>query len=146
MVDVGQRPPRASRWCCVSRNSKRILGIDVPAERVREILIALGNVEVWRRPSPFTVAHGGAGIRSALPPALSPGAGMPLSLAVVSAQLTARDLTREIDLIEEVGRIHGYEAIPEDVSVPMVPSARRRETGCWSGFVTSLGPPDSTRP
>jgi phenylalanyl-tRNA synthetase beta chain len=30
-------------------------------------------------------------------------------------------------LIEEVARIHGYEAIPEDVGVPMVPSARRRE-------------------
>ena len=29
--------------------------------------------------------------------------------------------------MEEVGRIHGYEAIPEDVSVPMVPSARRRD-------------------
>lgn len=36
-------------------------------------------------------------------------------------------MTREIDLIEEVARIHGYEAIPEDVGVPMVPSARRRE-------------------
>ena len=38
-----------------------------------------------------------------------------------------RDLTREIDLIEEVARIHGYEQIPEDVGVPMAPSARRRE-------------------
>ena len=38
-----------------------------------------------------------------------------------------RDLSREIDLIEEVARIHGYEKIPEDVGVPMVPSARRRE-------------------
>jgi len=36
-------------------------------------------------------------------------------------------LTREIDLIEEVARIHGYEAIPEDVGVPMAPSARRRD-------------------
>jgi phenylalanyl-tRNA synthetase beta chain len=36
-------------------------------------------------------------------------------------------LTREIDLIEEVARIHGYEQIPEDVGVPMVPSARSRE-------------------
>ena len=36
-------------------------------------------------------------------------------------------MTREIDLIEEVGRIHGYEAIPEDVGVPMAPSARRRD-------------------
>jgi phenylalanyl-tRNA synthetase beta chain len=30
-------------------------------------------------------------------------------------------------LIEEVARIHGYETIPEDVGVPMVPSARRRD-------------------
>jgi phenylalanyl-tRNA synthetase beta chain len=38
-----------------------------------------------------------------------------------------RDLSREIDLIEEVARIHGYDKIPEDVSVPMAPSARRHE-------------------
>jgi phenylalanyl-tRNA synthetase beta chain len=30
-----------------------------------------------------------------------------------------RDLTREIDLIEEAARIHGYEQIPEDVPVPL---------------------------
>ncbi len=35
-----------------------------------------------------------------------------------------RDLTREIDLVEEVARIHGYDEIPEDVSVPMAPSHR----------------------
>jgi phenylalanyl-tRNA synthetase beta chain len=35
-----------------------------------------------------------------------------------------RDLTREIDAIEEVARIHGYEQIPEDVAVPMTPSHR----------------------
>ncbi|MEZ6070269.1 MAG: hypothetical protein R3C10_08320 [Pirellulales bacterium] len=31
-----------------------------------------------------------------------------------------RDLSREIDLVEEAGRVHGYDAIPEDVQVPMV--------------------------
>jgi phenylalanyl-tRNA synthetase beta chain len=36
-----------------------------------------------------------------------------------------RDLTREIDLIEEVARIHGYDQIPEDVGVPMAPSQRQ---------------------
>jgi len=35
-----------------------------------------------------------------------------------------RDLNREIDLIEEVARIHGYDEIPENVAVPMVPSYR----------------------
>ncbi len=80
------------------------MGIDVPAERVREILAALGCEEVesgeWRVER--------------------------RTIAVV-APSWRRDLTREIDLIEEVARIHGYEAIPEDVGVPMVPSARRRD-------------------
>ncbi len=31
-----------------------------------------------------------------------------------------RDLTREIDLIEEVARVYGYVAIPEDRAVPLV--------------------------
>lgn len=35
-----------------------------------------------------------------------------------------RDLTREIDLIEEVARIHGYHNIPEDVPVPLTVSAK----------------------
>ena len=35
-----------------------------------------------------------------------------------------RDLAREIDLVEEVARIHGYDKIPEDASVPMAASHR----------------------
>ena len=38
-----------------------------------------------------------------------------------------RDLSREIDLVQEVARIDGYENIPEDVGVPMAASARTRE-------------------
>ena len=34
------------------------------------------------------------------------------------------DLTREIDLIEEVARVHGYEHIPADRPVPLAKSAR----------------------
>ena len=30
-----------------------------------------------------------------------------------------RDLAREVDLVEEVARVHGYEKIPEDVLVPL---------------------------
>ena len=54
-----------------------------------------------------------------------------------------RDLGREIDLIEEVARIHGYDQIPEDVSVPMAPSHQRdadrvlqavRHVMCSAGF------------
>lgn len=35
-----------------------------------------------------------------------------------------RDLTREIDLIEEVARIHGYENIPEEPPLPVVATKR----------------------
>ncbi|HEY1786415.1 MAG TPA: phenylalanine--tRNA ligase subunit beta, partial [Pirellulales bacterium] len=58
-----------------------------------------------------------------------------------------RDLTREIDLVEEVARIHGYDKIPEDASVPMVPSyrtrqdrvlARVRHVLCAAGFDEAL--------
>lgn len=35
------------------------------------------------------------------------------------------DLTREADLIEEVARIHGYDKIPEDAPIPVVPSSKR---------------------
>ncbi len=35
-----------------------------------------------------------------------------------------RDVSREIDLIEEVARIHGYDAIPQDVDVPLRASHR----------------------
>ena len=54
-----------------------------------------------------------------------------------------RDLTREIDLVEEVARIHGYDKIPEDASVPMVPSHRTREDRVLARVRHALAP---TRP
>ncbi len=111
-------------------------------ERVREILVALGNEEgsaVRGQGSgdsgQWPVAGGqseAARGKSQLPSqqqSSNPQSPIPnpsSSLTVVPPSWR-RDLTREIDLIEEVARIHGYEAIPEDVGVPMVPSARRRE-------------------
>ncbi len=38
-----------------------------------------------------------------------------------------RDVAREIDLVEEVGRIHGYEHVPDDIAVPLVASRRRSQ-------------------
>jgi phenylalanyl-tRNA synthetase beta chain len=105
VVDVGRRsaprPPIVLRLAQL----QRILGIDVPPERVRRILTALGNVE--------TPPAGGR--RPAEP-----------SITVVPPSWR-RDLSREIDLIEEVARIDGYDKIPEDAGVPMAASARTRE-------------------
>ena len=96
MIDVGS-PPSPRRPIVLRLSQlKRILGIEIDPLRVRSILTALGNTE--RRADAETI--------EVVPPSWR------------------RDLTREIDLVEEVGRIHGYEAIPEDVQVPMAASAR----------------------
>ena len=94
VIDMGL--PRAKRQPITLRldQLRRILGIDVPPEAVRRILVALGCHEE------------SASIRE----------------VVVVPPSWRRDLTREIDLVEEVARVHGYDQIPEDVSVPMVAS------------------------
>jgi len=97
----------------------------VPPDRVREILLALGNEE-FRLAAAGTAAH--ADFPADVPSAAKPE-------ITVLPPSWRRDLTREIDLIEEVARIHGYEAIPEDVGVPMAPLGRERaRIGCWNGF------------
>jgi phenylalanyl-tRNA synthetase beta chain len=99
VIDVGTRS--AAREPIVLRFSqlKRILGIDIEPQRVCQILTALGNQQTAADVQTVTV----------VPPSWR------------------RDLSREIDLVEEVARIHGYEKIPEDVRVPMSSSVRPRE-------------------
>lgn len=98
VIDVGRRPPERPSVVLRLDQLPRILGIAVAADEVRRILRALGAEE----------RHADEKRVEVIPPSWR------------------RDLTREIDLVEEVARIHGYEAIPEDVSVPMAPSARTR--------------------
>ena len=99
VIDVGRPPPRREPIVLRLNQLPRILGIEVPADEVRRILAALGNE-----------------VRDA----------DRQQIAVVPPSWR-RDVAREIDLIEEVARIHGYDAIPEDVSVPMSPSAKRKQ-------------------
>ncbi|MFZ5833510.1 MAG: phenylalanine--tRNA ligase subunit beta [Planctomycetota bacterium] len=106
VIDVGRQPPERQPIVLRFSQLKRILGIEVPPARVREILAALGNREV---PLPATGADAEGDTVCVVPPSWR------------------RDLMREIDLVEEVARIHGYDAIPEDVSVPMAPSVRTRD-------------------
>ena len=58
-----------------------------------------------------------------------------------------RDLTREIDLIEEVGRLYGYEHVPEDAVLPVTVSptsdadrltAKVRDTLMGGGFCEAV--------
>lgn len=99
VIDIGRRPPEREPIVLRLSQLPRILGIEISADEVRRILEALGNVE--RRADARQI--------EVVPPSWR------------------RDLMREIDLIEEVARIHGYDAIAEDVSVPMSPSARTRQ-------------------
>ncbi len=114
VVDVGPARPRRQPITLRFQQVPRILGIDVPPAEVRKILCDLGNVEAKCDKKQVEV----------IPPSWR------------------RDLTREIDLIEEVARIHGYEKIPQDVGVAMVSSARRGEDRVLSktrGVLTALG-------
>jgi len=99
VLDVGRRPPRREPIVLRLAQLERVLGIEVPSDRVRKILADLGNIE----------SKADARQLEVIPPSWR------------------RDLTREIDLVEEVARIHGYDEIPEDVSVPMVSSTRTRQ-------------------
>ncbi len=99
MIDVSVRRVAATkRPPIVLRfgQLKRILGIDIHPSEVCRILTALGNQQIAVNEQHVEV----------IPPTWR------------------RDLEREIDLVEEVARIHGYDKIPEDVSVPMATSSR----------------------
>lgn len=96
VIDVGTRPGERQPIVLRRPQIARVLGIDIPRARVRAILEALGCRTVRDDADAITV----------IPPSWR------------------ADLTREIDLIEEVARVHGYETIPEDVQVPMAASAR----------------------
>lgn len=96
VIDVGRRPVLREPIVLRLSQLERILGISVPPETVRQILTALGT----------KVQTADANQIEVIPPGWR------------------RDLAREIDLVEEVARIHGYDAIPEDVHVPMAASAR----------------------
>jgi phenylalanyl-tRNA synthetase beta chain len=95
-VDVGVKPKSRERFTLRLGQVKRILGIEIAPERVHEILRDLG-CEMHSDDDERIVC---------VPPSWR------------------RDLSREIDLIEEAARIHGYDQIPEDTAVPMAASHR----------------------
>ena len=119
-VDTGARTPAKPSIKLRQNKVSSVLGIEVPWERSLDILVRLG----------CEVSH--------------------LQLdgeALVVAPSYRSDLTREIDLIEEIARIHGYEQIPEDAPVPLVSSAKRpkdmmmqtvRTVACAAGFHETL--------
>jgi phenylalanyl-tRNA synthetase beta chain len=107
-----QRDPIKLRFAQI----ERVLGITVPHDESVRILQALG-LELIERDA--------AGTSATFVPPSSRG-----------------DLTREIDLIEEVARIHGLDKIRDDVSVPLcrsAPSLRDRVTDRVCDVLTAAG-------
>jgi phenylalanyl-tRNA synthetase beta chain len=97
LIDVATpRPPRAPITLRLDQ-IPRVLGIAIDRAAVARILRALG-LEPLDDGAPATVTFRPPSWRS--------------------------DLEREIDLIEEVARVHGYEHIPEDRPVPLASSPR----------------------
>ena len=120
MVDTNPEPCEA--WTIPLRRSRvaHVLGIEIPWQRCEQILTRLG-CKVDSQENSLT--------------AIAPS--------------FRQDLTREVDLIEEIARVHGYHEIPEDASVPMVASSRRpkdtmmqsvRGVACGAGFNETLNP------
>ncbi len=111
-------PPPAERAPITLRFAQiqRILGIEIPNGEAVRILQSLGLTLVGDEASGVAATF--------VPPS------------------NRCDLTREIDLIEEVARIHGYDKLRDDVSVPLCRSSknlRDRVTDRVSDVLTAAG-------
>jgi phenylalanyl-tRNA synthetase beta chain len=96
VLDVGAAAPLRQPVKLRFAQLARILGIEIASAEARRILTALGCVEQAASAAETIV----------IPPSWR------------------RDLSREIDLVEEVARVHGYDKIPEDRPAPMAASSR----------------------
>jgi phenylalanyl-tRNA synthetase beta chain len=92
-VTAGQLASSPAEIVLAPERVAEVLGIDIPLDRQRRILVALGFQPLddrghrWRAPT------------------------------------WRRDCARDIDLVEEIARIEGYEQVPEDVAIAARPAA-----------------------
>jgi phenylalanyl-tRNA synthetase beta chain len=89
-----------------------VLGVDVPPERQRQILTGLGFVAADHDPNRWR------------------------------APTWRRDAWREIDLVEEIARIEGYDRVPEDMPIAALPvewSPRERAVRVAGGVLVAAG-------
>jgi phenylalanyl-tRNA synthetase beta chain len=100
VTDTNPAPVAATQVTLTYSQIKRLLGIEIDRGEVIRILTALGC---------RVISDDGPG-----------------KLAVrLESPSWRHDLTREVDLIEEVARIHGYDKIPENEPIAVAPSAKR---------------------
>jgi phenylalanyl-tRNA synthetase beta chain len=111
VIDVGRRRPERPPIMLRLDQIGRILGIEIDRATAARILRALGLEPVAEDAVLLTFR----------PPSWR------------------SDLEREIDLIEEVARIHGYEHIPEDRAVPLTSTPRGRRERVEGAIRDALG-------
>ena len=95
VVDVGKQPVAAEPIRLRFEQLRRVLGIEIDRDFAVATLESLG----------LTLVEADSTSALAIPPSWR------------------SDLTREIDLVEEVGRIYGYDKVPDDAVVPMAASS-----------------------
>ena len=98
VVDVGDRPKTMPTITLRLSQLKRVLGIEIPTDFSAKVLAELG-MQVQQSDAQQVTAV---------------------------APTWRNDLTREIDLVEEVGRIYGFENVPDDGAVPMAASFKQK--------------------
>lgn len=99
LIDVGTPPVKNAPIVLRLSQLERVLGIEIPSDFVPQILKALGLRIQDQQASSIT--------------AIAPS--------------WRKDLTREVDLVEEVGRIYGYDKVPDTGDVPMAATYKRPE-------------------
>jgi phenylalanyl-tRNA synthetase beta chain len=96
VAEAGSGPEANDALTLRHNQLSRILGIEIPAEFVPKTLEGLG-LEVVKTSDDSTTAI---------------------------APSWRKDLTREVDLVEEVGRIYGFDKVPDNAAVPMAAASR----------------------
>lgn len=107
VIDVYPQPLEKRRLTISDRRTREILGIDLELDTIAKLLTSIGLENVLPLAG---MAHDG--VLNVLVPSFRP------------------DLEREIDLIEEVARLNGYDRIPETMPVSRIVShrpSRRRQ-------------------
>lgn len=111
MIDVAQDPPPQRDVKLKFRRVASLLGVEVPADDARSGLERLG----------FTVEHPDD-------PVWSVGVSVDRYF----------DVTREADLIEEIGRLYGYENLPSTIPALHLPGELSRSQRLWRQVEDSL--------
>jgi phenylalanyl-tRNA synthetase beta chain len=115
LIEVRPTPFRRATVSLRPSRVEALLGIPFSPERIRELLAPLGFRVREGSPGHDPSPDAGSSAGDASPPgagSASGGEGRDEVLGVEIPGFRSWDVTREVDLIEEIARTHGYDAFP----------------------------------